>query len=641
MTFIALARRLSLAESAVAVAVCVVSVSMISDTMRESDQASILDGGIALSRGDVSPWRADFYNYDRQFLTYWVVAAVVSVSSSERAVSPERLLFATNLAASLILWVGVAGLVVCRARGDRLVAALVAAIVVAPSLLLSSGLLCSNIVSGGFLAVLAALLYSKRFRAEVRLSLVAGLTFAAVGARADAVLCLPFLCWVSVPASRFRALLLKPEHWASSAGAIAALALGEWVKRSDSILFYPSPFVFRIVAAYSTFGLGASLGVVALLIGLISWRIARSTTARRKNFFVLGLVCALLPLVFYGAQLVSPRHWLTTIWVMLFFVTSRRGRAMMRLGLRPQARRVLAVAALLGAFVPMVIGVHLPALSSPRLIVRDATLYPSADGLWPMGAYADFIGALRRASREPIDHNQEIWAALGQTPLPSVDGPEKREVPLYWTPMLSYFKLAATLQGKRGVQYSRSHYDAAPFLIGDERTLRKDATPLSRATTLNREQARLGHRPKTLVSPSGLRQPIVKIEALGSLRASEVEIERRLAVTSCFAGDEFTVRPVGEDEWKWSPSRRGKMVVFFSDAPFVPVVHFGGGRRERVRLESMAYDVPNGERRRVYVARIDPTDSLSAARVELNETTAPLYAAQAVLPGYMSVSSLH
>jgi hypothetical protein len=136
-------------------------------------------------------------------------------------------------------------------------------------------------------------------------------------------------------------------------------------------------------------------------------------------------------------------------------------------------------------------------------------------------------------------------------------------------------------------------------------------------------------------------QPIVKIDPPGSLRTSEVEIERRLAVTRCFAGDEFTVESVREDEWAWTPSRRGKRVVFFSDAPFVPVVHFDGGGRGRVRLESLAYDVPNGGRRRVYVARIDPTVSLRTARVELNETTAPLYAAQAVLPGYMSVSSLH
>src|SRR5947209_6308928 len=48
--------------------------------MHESDQAALLLGGWSLATGEASPLHADFYNYDRLFFTYWLLAMLIRVA---------------------------------------------------------------------------------------------------------------------------------------------------------------------------------------------------------------------------------------------------------------------------------------------------------------------------------------------------------------------------------------------------------------------------------------------------------------------------------------------------------------------------------------------------------------------------------
>ena len=48
--------------------------------MRESDQASLLTGAVELARGETSVFGNESYNYDKQYLTYWLVAVVLKAT---------------------------------------------------------------------------------------------------------------------------------------------------------------------------------------------------------------------------------------------------------------------------------------------------------------------------------------------------------------------------------------------------------------------------------------------------------------------------------------------------------------------------------------------------------------------------------
>jgi len=47
-----------------------------SDVIREADQASLLDGMFQLAAGS-NPLHNVFYNYDKQYVTFWVVALLI------------------------------------------------------------------------------------------------------------------------------------------------------------------------------------------------------------------------------------------------------------------------------------------------------------------------------------------------------------------------------------------------------------------------------------------------------------------------------------------------------------------------------------------------------------------------------------
>ena len=58
----------------------------------------------------------------------------------------------------------------------------------------------------------------------------------------------------------------------------------------------------------------------------------------------------------------------------------------MRVYLRLPERRVLGWLVVLAALVPMFVGLRIADLTKPSIVLRDSTLYPTTDGLWPMTA---------------------------------------------------------------------------------------------------------------------------------------------------------------------------------------------------------------------------------------------------------------
>ena len=58
------------------VALAVLGLIAVGGSIRESDQASLLDGGLRMARGEMPVVGANVYNYDKLFVSYWAIAAL-------------------------------------------------------------------------------------------------------------------------------------------------------------------------------------------------------------------------------------------------------------------------------------------------------------------------------------------------------------------------------------------------------------------------------------------------------------------------------------------------------------------------------------------------------------------------------------
>ncbi|NNM30325.1 MAG: hypothetical protein HKO57_12460 [Akkermansiaceae bacterium] len=107
----------------------------------------------------------------------------------------------------------------------------------------------------------------------------------------------------------------------------------------------------------------------------------------------------------------TPRHLTLTALALLSAGLLPRGRAWWRMLWRGRLDRMVVAVAVAMTAVLWVVGLRFDALTSFRLTSHEPTRFPTADGFWPAGAYAGFLGALANAGKSPIDHNQEVWAA--------------------------------------------------------------------------------------------------------------------------------------------------------------------------------------------------------------------------------------
>ena len=115
--------KMRLAASLVTVVWICLEIWAVGPVMRESDQASLLEGAVQLAVGDKALSDNDSYNYDKQYFSYWVTAAWFKLRSpsaedSMVIVREGNLLAVTLFALALLSGGGFAAKVV-RGAGRR------------------------------------------------------------------------------------------------------------------------------------------------------------------------------------------------------------------------------------------------------------------------------------------------------------------------------------------------------------------------------------------------------------------------------------------------------------------------------------------------------------------------------------------
>jgi len=432
--------------------------------MRESDQASVVRGALALSR-DFSPFGADFYNYEKTWICYWILAAVFKFVQPE---SLSELVVVGNGTAFVIGWLGISSAVVVASRKGWGAFLMCGSVLITPIWLLSMPLLSSNIMSAGFLGLWVVLLELSRGceRRWFSYVLVWMAAFLAVGSRVDAALVLPALClsWWGIGKS-WDGILKEGLLWASFVGAVSAVGLGYLMPEQAGESYAPF-FKWQTFAGFYVFGMGGVLfWYIGLLVLLIFGRKGVGGALRWRE--VVWFAALLLPVLFYGRVLYSPRHLMTGVLVICLcgvFSASQDWLRQLRVG----RIRCFFVVGLVALVCPYFVGVRLKSISDGSLVVSgDVTLYPTADGHWPMGRYLQFCSRLRQAAQEPIDHNQRVWGAWENTR--STDLPNGG-VCVFSFSLWTYGQLWCEWVQRECVDFEDYEFEK-DLLVGDDRTL--------------------------------------------------------------------------------------------------------------------------------------------------------------------------
>jgi hypothetical protein len=572
--------------------------------MRESDQASLVDGVLQLKEGQ--PKRgADFYNYDKQYLSYWLCVPPKEMPDAMPEQAANRLVGWVNLVSGSVGLIGfwlVWWTCVRRPSVGRVLSAV--AFTSCPIVLLSAAPASSATISGGFLLALVALLsLHGKWIVRLQMVFVPLLVFAAVAARADAVLCLPMLCWASHRGRDWRHFRTRPLFWVMAMAALAALIVGRWlISGADgpgaSTTFYGFFFVPKVFAAYLVFGLGGCglWWLVQMIAGL---------AASKHRFYQFGVLLLLLPLLFYCWQLFSPRHLMTTVMVTLAGGFLWKGRLLFRFWRSrwPRSTRVVVVAVLVTALLPLVVGIYLPFSGSPRPVVARSTEFPTSDGLWPMGATLSFLARMRHSEDQPIDHNQALWQAAIRSDFSGCGS--EGTVAILESDMRAYLELAVRLHGRKPKVVTWEELlknDSMPCVFVDERALRigSGAAMGDGERRASLEQLQRAGFSIEVVSLAKETQAILRLkrgQEGESVKPVDTGLAERMAVAEIFGGDEFVdagLVPVGDQGPLWRASDRdgGKTVVFASSEHFTAdggessevgglrLVRFSGGESE-------------------------------------------------------------
>ena len=515
--------------------------------MRESDQGSILFGVVRMTEGSDSLLNNPHYNYDKQFVTYWLLAAI-------RLIWPDAdVVLLGNILSFTVFWAGIIWFL-CRSRITSFmqVSAVIAALF-SPILLLLSPYLSSAFVSAG---LLLGAWSTWRLPAAGSGSLLAAfmLTFLAVGARADALLLLPWLAWCSLPAGAVSRLIFHRKVLLMIAAGATALIFGQFAYSGERVAWHLPFFFPKLYAGYIVFGLGAA-GLVAVwilfrLIGVTVCRLRR----RRAHaaFYALGGVAFLLPVTYYAFQMFSPRYWLLPVCGAL-------GGALMRRSARLLDSPYCATICIIGALAPLFAGIHLPFPDTPKITFGPATVYPTSDGFQPMGALLHYKLAAHHAPQGVLDHNQATWLAAREA---HYETDASGRVPVLEFSLRSYVQLAVALQGKTPVIVQAD----APFFYSDTRDLlRARHTPqgfrvadrLPAALNLDIENA----------GPT-VRNARIVLTRLGA--PPSPEWRTALALADVFQGNDFISRArlSTRDSLHILPTDEGKTLVFHSTNPF-------------------------------------------------------------------------
>lgn len=530
--------------SAILLVFCWIAVALwaVGPTVRESDQASLLQGAFELARNPAEWAKSDHYNYDKQYLSYWLVAGWLKVRGAagpDGAIS--KVVREGNLVA-VLLWSSALLTAVgsCRTwSGVRL--AVLACVLLSPVVAFSGFVVSTNLLSGALILFLAAALrYERGSREEPggrQLALVGLLAAAAVGARQDAILLMPLIALLTIDRARLPDFLVDRLLWALFAGCLAAMVTGWLVSVTHPGL--PSPFfVLPTFVAYVGGGLGAAFILLFLFAGMtvrgMGWRGPATSLA------------VLLPFLFYGCLLFTPRHLhIVGVGVLITLFLPKGREVWDRVGYGSPGRWVVMLA-LLGALLPWIVGVRMSGWKSGQPVVTGSTLYPTADGFWPMGAYGWFFSRLASASEEPIDHNQEVWAAWN-----AVD-PEllpEGEAGVLSSGLRSFAFFHLAWWGRKD-----AGDEAGDFVVFDDRTLAKRprGTGLSESSALRRSQELL-NTGQTGIVGHAMGRNIVVADPKGERGRVDEALSLAVALSSVYGGNDFRVVP-GE-QWAGLPGQ--------------------------------------------------------------------------------------
>jgi hypothetical protein len=608
--------------------------------MHETDQASVLDGGWQLSGGEGWKVGADFYDYDKLFVSYWLLAGVFWVAR-HMAAAPDVVLLG-NLFSSVVLLCGLLAALrrirLSTGNGMALIA-----VTLAPAYLMHAPFFAAAFVSAGILMGLYAVVRQPAPARPIGRGAVATLlTFAAVGARADAILVLPFLVWLTLcPMPRPWQVFRRPLLYWMIAAAGAALAIGKWLQPDNGVYGFPPLVRGKIFAAYVVFGLGGAIFVIGWFAAQALGGAFAAQGVWRRLSWAFGALSFAAPFVYYAGQLFSTRYWTTALTATVLFVISRRGSALLRKrGSSRVGRRVMA-AALVAAVLPLFVGVRLPFPTKPRLVMRNATYFPSTDGMIPMGSYLAFH--FWPGNKENLwipDHNQAIWLAARAA---KFETDEQGTVSLLETPMVEILKLAVNVQGKK-------------FRVVDQvdQKCYSDTRSLIKVAPNSPSQWRAGSdHDAQLQDPVGAFLNDVSSQPVSAFfRGIAIfRLERKTAgqksdpldawrlLRLIYRGNDFRVRDSGEvispDGSFRLPIREGKTLVIAAEKPFGIRLQSRDGKERVVPSQPFAGQpgthvvILNGAEANVAGLRFDASQPIPRA---------PIFG-EAILPDYMSVQA--
>ena len=375
-----------LAASIVAVSWICLEIWAVGPVMRESDQASLLEGSLRLIAKDRAVAANDSYNYDKQYLSYWITAAWLKVrlAGDQRSMEIVR---EGNLLTITLFSLALLAAVWARKRWSGVQVAALYGALFTPVLSFSGMFLSPNMLSASFLLLLAVMLRNDRGTSErptsrggqsrVRVCLVGILAWAATATRQDALLLMPLLALFAAQEESVRATLRDQRIQAMIIGTVFAIILGLLLSEKFAVL--PAPFfVLPTFFAFVGGGLGALLLLVIIFaIGLVS----------KGSFFrAFMALSVLLPLIFYGCVLYTPRHLFLPALVIILTLFSDRGCDCWNSLAQRRWGRLAVLITLLGTALPWVFGVRMAGWKQAAVVTSAPTLYPSTDGFWPMGA---------------------------------------------------------------------------------------------------------------------------------------------------------------------------------------------------------------------------------------------------------------
>lgn len=178
------------------------------------------------------------------------------------------------------------------------------------------------------------------------------------------------------------------------------------------------------------------------------------------------------------------------------------------------------------------------------LTLGGGTLYPTADGFWPMGGYGEFYGRLANAVDDPVDHNQEVWASwtsLNGDELPSGRGA------VISSGLTSYGEFSLIWHGREIAKNT----DSADFVLFDDRTLAKRQLGVNQLNLSGRESVIALFRSGQIreVGRAAGRSVLLWTTETSEEGVGE-GVKLRMSLAEGYGGNDFRLAPWKETEWK-------------------------------------------------------------------------------------------